>query len=1186
MSNVGQAASAVVGGVVGFVVGGPTGAAYGFQLGLMAGQLISPTRLPPVVGPRLEDFQTTTAQLGGAVFITYGTIAVPGTVLWLAPVREVTESEEVGGKGGGGEQTVTTYSYFQSVAYGLCEGVIAGILRIWENGKLVYDMRPQQPGETSEAYIARQTAAAEYEQTFVLYLGTETQEPDPTIELLYGEGNVPAFRGLAYIVYPDRQLRDDQARRHPNFRFEVYHEPGTTDPLVYLPEYIAGGSDSGQNTDIGVDWTNDRYIVYDGTGDGPWLRASSIQYPPNKEYVQRSFDDYPAGYFPNDTVYALMAGKDGFFYVSGLQDFGDDTIFLYKLDPLTLDVVASISTLSSFAWSSFSWLTLNVTRGERTEHVIFNVDVFSSVSFAAINTTDGMREMFVQTIGREYGTCCLGQSGDGYATVWVQISGDVDSLPAQFYRVTFTIPPDDPITGAQQMSYAVEEIFSLSPQQIDDFLGSPSLGLATFADSGHGMYLDPADDCLVFSFSCSLSGPDLERYIKVDPDTAEIVWISDDIPSGFGAEIQVKSTGQSVVSRSTGYMLSPLNTFSRSIDFSNGDFGDAIDFADQMGDYNGFEGQMLFNATRGLIITQSTGNTLGNDSHGWIVLNLKGDREECVTLAEIVEDVCNRCGLTDAQLDTSDLDICIHGYALTRNMPGREAIEPLRPIGPFDAVESGEVIKFPTRGKAGVATLSLFDMGVHEAGGTPPPALRTTKLQDVELPRQVRLKYIAHTRDYEPGEQTSPVRLETDAVNDVNIEVPVAFLTDQQALQTAEVAWADAWASRWKHSIVVDQSYSHLEPADAIGVPVDGRIERLRIVSIDEVVPLLRRLELVRDDDGSYESYAIATAPQLIPTAVTLYADTVFELLDLPPLRDEDDDAGVYVAAWPATAGRTWGGAVLFKSTDGGATYANWGSITRAATAGTVNEALPEGITTTWDFANELVVDLDSGALESREAESDLYNGANAAVIGAHGRWEIVQFQYAELISPNRWRLTKLLRGRRATEHHVGTSVAGDRFILISNGALIRLLLQASEISQERTYRAVTIGRTFDGGTEEEFTGAGQALEPFSPVHIEGTRDVDGDLTITWIRRGRLGQELPGDADVPLSEETESYEVDIVELGSPDAVVRTISASTQTATYTAAQQIADQGFLRDSVFVRVYQLSAITGRGTPGEATL
>lgn len=70
--------------------------------------------------------------------------------------------------------------------------------------------------------------------------------------------------------------------------------------------------------------------------------------------------------------------------------------------------------------------------------------------------------------------------------------------------------------------------------------------------------------------------------------------------------------------------------------------------------------------------------------------------------------------------------------------------------------------------------------------------------------------------------------------------------------------------------------------------------------------------------------------------------------------------------------------------------------------------------------------------------------------------------------------------------------------------------------------------------------------------------------------------------DIPLSEAVESYSIDIYAPDSPHTIVRTIAASTPTATYTAAQQSTDFG--SDSaghLLLAVYQISATVGRGYP-----
>lgn len=228
MSNAGQVALSIVGGVIGFIYGGPYGAVYGASLGGLVGNAAFPTQLPPITGPRLQDNKMTAMQVGSPVAELFGTDIVSGTVMWLGPVREVATTEEVGGKGGP-EQDVTTYTYFQPIAIGLCArvgGDLGGtIWRIWENGKLVYDIRPQLPGESLDDFQDRAEFSGRYRNGFDTHYGNEDQLPDITIESYKGVGNVPAFRGLMYIVYPDRQLLDDQGLRHPNFKFEITDEP-------------------------------------------------------------------------------------------------------------------------------------------------------------------------------------------------------------------------------------------------------------------------------------------------------------------------------------------------------------------------------------------------------------------------------------------------------------------------------------------------------------------------------------------------------------------------------------------------------------------------------------------------------------------------------------------------------------------------------------------------------------------------------------------------------------------------------------------------------------------------------------------------------------------------------------------------------------------------------------------------
>ena len=73
---------------------------------------------------------------------------------------------------------------------------------------------------------------------------------------------------------------------------------------------------------------------------------------------------------------------------------------------------------------------------------------------------------------------------------------------------------------------------------------------------------------------------------------------------------------------------------------------------------------------------------------------------------------------------------------------------------------------------------------------------------------------------------------------------------------------------------------------------------------------------------------------------------------------------------------------------------------------------------------------------------------------------------------------------------------------------------------------------------------------------------------------------------MPLAEDSEAYAVEILDGAT---VKRTLLVSTTSALYTAAHQITDWGVPLgpgSSLAIRIYQLSALTGRGAVRSVTL
>ncbi len=113
-------------------------------------------------------------------------------------------------------------------------------------------------------------------------------------------------------------------------------------------------------------------------------------------------------------------------------------------------------------------------------------------------------------------------------------------------------------------------------------------------------------------------------------------------------------------------------------------------------------------------------------------------------------------------------------------------------------------------------------------------------------------------------------------------------------------------------------------------------------------------------------------------------------------------------------------------------------------------------------------------------------------------------------------------------------------------------------------------------------TPGATALMPLAPAHVRGVREAGG-VTISWIRRTRRDGDSWSAAEVPLAEDVEAYEVEVM---AGSTVVRTLSAASPSVLYAAADETADFGSPQASLTVRVYQLSASVGRGVTAEAVL
>src|SRR5262249_23091988 len=153
-------------------------------------------------------------------------------------------------------------------------------------------------------------------------------------------------------------------------------------------------------------------------------------------------------------------------------------------------------------------------------------------------------------------------------------------------------------------------------------------------------------------------------------------------------------------------------------------------------------------------------------------------------------------------------------------------------------------------------------------------------------------------------------------------------------------------------------------------------------------------------------------------------------------------------------------------------------------------------------------------------------------------------FETATLVDAQTYELSDLLRGLAGTEGAMRDSLAtGAQFVML-DGAIARIALADNELKVPFNWRYGPGNRPIGDASyvTTAFAFQGLGLRPLSPVHVRGTR-ISNDLTISWIRRTRVGGDNWEAPDVPLGEESESYDVDILDGGT---VKRTISVTSPT----------------------------------------
>lgn len=1102
--------------------GGMSTLGLGWSLGGMAQGLLG-TELPPVTQGKLTDLGAGLAGYGMTVPRVHGRARVRGVPIWTSELIPTRHEEEVeGGKGMGG-----TSQEVESYTYSVHMAFVVN------DAPSAAVPRIWGNGKLVRDTRASNPGFAGRQDNIRVYLGGADQVPDSLMVAI--EGKAPAYRGRTLVVFEHFQLAEFN-NSVPLLEFEVY-EAGTSAPPA--AHDLGNGATAAADPLTGNVWT------VQNTGSGLRVQVwNAVSGALVRDFSFESSSGAPTiAYVPNTRTFWIGGAANG---ASGPpNDYQVTVVSADAFVPLTAFQVSG-----SVFWNGAT--------------VVFNPDMLAGPSVWCFNqngVSGGGGRIRDALTYAETGTC-----------------NGTDWCFAALYCET---PP--PYDLPDWMAW-----------KGDGYLRAFSNHIVTV---GYGNWMDIWDSreaiLLATVRNPAFGATETRHAISWDRDR-RVVWWAAALTAGLwqvgvddftltlvdatispqhllyaDGELYIVHPG-GVLKRHDPDTLAVLETIG-TYDLTNNIGGDGIDFTDW--------GRVVFAA-------EAIGGV------GRVLSIPAGQRDTFTpgTVGAAVAAISAEAGYAAGEYDVSQLTDTLDGFTRTQLASARSLLETLMAAYYFDAVVTADAthnyIKFVKRGGTVAAVIPAADLAAH-TDDTLPARVRIVRTNDAPLPNEIALGYLDIETDYNKGVQYSR-RLVTHSQQKGAKEISVG-LTGAQAKRITEVWLYNAWAERSTLTFFTTRKYRQLEPTDLVQVVDDTAVYTLRITDSLENGPVVEwngKLEDVSLYSGAGEAAAALPAGQ---SQVYLPTPAIAVFVDSTLLLDIDDDCGWYLTVYGALAA-DFRSCLLYRSADGGQTYTPLpGGVFAAAPAiGYATTALGDWAGgNTFDESNSVTVLLaDAQRTLAPVSEQNVLNGGGAFLLKSGSGWELAQYKNRVLNADGSYTLSGLLRGRRGTEWAMAGHAAGDLFLLLGMDVIARIADSSALVGVARDYKPVSAGMTLSQTHAVQFTNTAAGKECYAPVAPGLGRDASGNLSVTWQRRTRIGGVWRNYVDASLGETTESYEVDILS-GSGGSVVRTLAGLTSpSASYTAAQQTTDFGSLQTTIYVNIYQLSDVVGRGFPRSATL
>ncbi len=1162
-------------------------------------------------GRKLSEFSIQTSSYGEVINKIYGRVRISGNIIWADKIKIIEEKQAVnqGGKGSGAKverKTETRFRYFVNLAIALCEGEIDNIERIWADANLIN--------------------LANYCSNFRIHKGTESQNPDSLIESFEGIGKTPAYRGLAYIVMEDFEITEFRGRI-PNFAFEVarnlnFSEENSPEKLIEGVNIIPGCGEFVYDTithqkldglEIAGKWYQKSFAENINQNNAFGKADSLVALDnlqnnfPNLEYVSiiccwfaDDLDIQNCKIEPRVEYKSLTKTTPTEWVVAGLNRASARLVTqnnnrpIYGGTPSDASILRFIDECKNrglkvkFYPMIFVDSLTKPWRGKITGNASDVTDFFTKTKgynefiLHYANLVKNKVDAFI--IGTEMKGLTSIRDGNNFPAIdeFINLAELVKNIMGVTTKISYAADWSeyhsidgwyhlDPLWASENIDFiAIDAYFPLTDRPQNGVYDVDEIIAGWESGEGYDWFYSDEHRTIKENLSEEYAWKNLAWWwnnFHINPDDNQTDWQPQSKKIWF-AEYGFPSVDGA--SNQPNVFYNPESEDSALPRFSKG----YIDFFAQR---NAIKGTLLKWQNSPMVEKKFLWAfdarpypnfpdmlNVWSDGEIWSRGHWISGKLGNASLADVITEICINAGLTENQIDVSELKEILIGFQIANNDSAINAIKDLSQVYFFDIVES-EKIKFIPKKISNIIEINsseiIFDDKIKRRNF----AIQFEKYSEKLITSQVVFNYYSQNNNYQINTITNNAE---DINSQAKIEVNSSIIFNNSVAENiAKIISLEENIATNRVEFFLSYKHIYLENGDIIKLNFNENFYNLRITNIIAKDGRIRVNAIIFEDN--FYNFNLLDFQGGSSENLEIISDTHLEILDIPNLNLDFNIDNPHLKIAVCGLSNNWQGASIYISNISA-------EVGFQKIAETSKSAKIGYLTNSFSEKNQLIVD------EISTAEINLINGelegistdlmqqfSNLCIIGN----EILQFQSAEILSENNYQLSGFYRGLFSSENFMNHNPS-ERFILLDDN-IIKIEIPANLIGSKLWLKAVSFGKSIEDAEAIEINFQANSLKPFSVVHLK-KEFIENDIKISWLRRSRSLSNFSSQVEIPLAEFAEKYEVEIMQ---GEIVKRIINSNQSEILYSEAEQIEDFSSLQTNIKVRIYQISQQIGRG-------